>query len=202
MRKRVLAFTAASALIFGSLGTETASAKAHFRRAVLTTAQGNRIGSVWFVDVGRHSEVRVSLNTGGLTDVEVDVFHAFHIHANNDPANGSGCLADVTSAPTTWFTAVDGHWNPTGQTHGLHVGDMPVLYFNSDGGVEARFRLDQIKPRDVAGMAVVLHAGLDNFGNIPLGDAATQYKANGAEATTLTDATGNAGVRVACGLIR
>jgi len=82
------------------------------------------------------------------------------------------------------------------------MGDMPVLYFNSDGSVQARFRLDQIKPRDIAGMAVVLHSGHDNFGNIRLGDAKTQYTANGAEATAATAATGNAGVRVACGLIR
>ena len=72
----------------------------------------------------------MTLNSGGLSDVEVDVFHGFHIHANNDdsatPGNGSGCIADTAAASSTWFTSADGHFNPTGETHSHHVGDMPV----------------------------------------------------------------------------
>jgi Cu-Zn family superoxide dismutase len=206
MRKRLFGVAAATVLLTGFLSTDTAIAKLRVVRTTLTTAQGNRIGTVTFLDVGRHNEVRVSLNSGGLTDVEVDVYHGFHIHANDDDTNGSGCVADPAAASSTWFTSADGHYNPPtmtypNATHPHHVGDMPVLYFNSDGSVEARFRLDQIEPADIIGRAVVLHAGPDNYGNIPLGEGATQYRP-GADAVALTARTGNSGDRVACGVIR
>ena len=49
---------------------------------------------------------------------------------------------------------------------------------------------------------VILHANPDNFGNVPTGPAANQYTANSQAATTATANTGNAGNRVACGVIR
>ena len=206
MNKKVLGLAAATILGTSALGlltTGNASA-ARSAKVTLRTAQGNRIGTVRFLDVGRHTEVRVSLNTGGLSDIEVDVFHGFHVHANNDdsatPGNGSGCIADPAAASSTWFTSADGHYNPTGMSHPHHGGDMPVLYFNSDGGVETRFRLDHIEPADLVGKAVILHAGPDNYANIPLGTGATQYQP-GADAVAATGRTGNAGDRGACGVI-
>ena len=50
------------------------------------------------------------------------------------------------------------------------------------------------------GRAVVLHAGPDNFGNVPVGPNADQYTA-GSTALAKTQATGNAGDRFACGVI-
>jgi Cu-Zn family superoxide dismutase len=78
---------------------------------------------------------------------------------------------------------------------------MPSVYFNSDGSVETRFGLDHIEPGEVIGKAVVLHVGPDNFGNVPTGGAVTQYAANSTDATGLTARTGNAGDRIACGVI-
>jgi Cu-Zn family superoxide dismutase len=205
MNKKMLGVGATAVLVMGFMGTDTADARPRSAKTTLVTALGHRIGKVTFLEIGRHTEVRVTLNSGGLTDVEVDVFHGFHIHANNDdsasPGNGSGCVADAAAAPSTWFTSADGHFNPTGESHAHHVGDMPVLYFNSDGSAETRFRLDQIKPADIIGKVVILHAGPDNFNNIPLGDAATQYKANSTDAAGATARTGNAGDRIACGVI-
>jgi hypothetical protein len=103
--------------------------------------------------------------------------------------------------PANPFVAVDGHYNPTGLTHSHHVGDMPVLYVNADGSVETRFHIDRIAPRDLNDKVVILHAGADNFANIPTGDSLTQYTPNSADATTATAKTGNAGDRVACGVI-
>jgi Cu/Zn superoxide dismutase len=52
---------------------------------------------------------------------------------------------------------------------------------------------------------VILHAGPDNFGNIPVGTAPNQYTPNSTDpvtgATVLTANTGNAGNRIACGVI-
>ena len=97
----------------------------------------------------------------------LDAFHGFHIHANDVLANGEGCVADPAAAPSTWFVSADGHYNPTLLTHSHHVGDMPVLYVNADGSVETRFHIDRIAPRDLNGKVVILHAGADNFANIP-----------------------------------
>jgi Cu/Zn superoxide dismutase len=48
---------------------------------------------------------------------------------------------------------------------------------------------------------VILHAGRDNFNNVPKGAAADQYTANSAAAVTATDNTGNAGGRYGCGVL-
>jgi Cu/Zn superoxide dismutase len=46
-----------------------------------------------------------------------------------------------------------------------------------------------------------MHASADNFGNIPLGTEPDKYTSNSQAAIDLTTATGNAGARVACGVI-
>lgn len=48
---------------------------------------------------------------------------------------------------------------------------------------------------------MIVHAGADNFGNVPVGGALNQYTANDVAATTATKNTGNAGDRLACGVI-
>jgi Cu-Zn family superoxide dismutase len=178
-----------------------AGAGSDHRTAVLRSAQGTEVGTVSFSPKSGHTEVKVRLadvpEAAGL-----DAFHGFHIHANDDPANGEGCVANPSDAPNKWFTSADGHLKQEGQVHGGHQGDMPSVYVNPDGTVESRFSLDRITVDDLDGRAVVLHAKADNFGNIPVGPATNQYDANTADATTLTAGTGNAGDRIACGVIR
>jgi superoxide dismutase, Cu-Zn family len=178
----------------------TASANDWRSKTTLRSADGNQLGTVWFKSHGGHTEVRVTLKRlpSGAT---LDAFHGFHIHANNDPANGDGCLADPLLASTTWFVSADGHWKAGTETHGAHLGDMPSVYANADGSVETRFTIDRIDRSQLAGKVVVLHAAADNFGNVPVGPAADQYAANSAGATTKTQNTGNAGDRIACGVI-
>jgi Cu-Zn family superoxide dismutase len=102
-------------------------------------------------------------------------------------------------APT--FASADGHYNTTPGTHGGHSGDMPVLLAKANGvatlsAVSDRFKLDEL-----AGRAVIVHALSDNFGNVPTGANPDQYTPNSPAATALTQATGNASTRVACGVI-
>jgi len=59
----------------------------------------------------------------------------------------------------------------------------------------------RFEPSALVGRAVIVHAGPDNFGNVPVGPAANQYTANAVDATTATKNTGNAGDRLGCGII-
>jgi Cu-Zn family superoxide dismutase len=49
---------------------------------------------------------------------------------------------------------------------------------------------------------VIVHALPDNYDNIPLGTAPDQYTANSPAAREKTLATGNAGDRLACGVVK
>jgi Cu-Zn family superoxide dismutase len=197
MKKTLLGIATGSALVVGIITANSANAHNRSAKASLRTADGATIGAVDFKTEHGHTNVRVRLSgTPGL-----DAFHGFHIHANDVATNGDGCIADPTAAPATWFVSADGHYNPTGQTHSHHVGDMPSVYVNADGSVETRFRIDRIVPSELNGKVVILHAGADNFGNIPIGTGPTQYTPNSADATAATAKTGNAGDRIACGVI-
>jgi Cu-Zn family superoxide dismutase len=154
--------------------------------SVMLDAAGNQVALVRF---GQHSVgTRVQVTATGLPTG----IHAFHVHANNDPANGDGCVG-----PT--FASADGHYNPAGATHPNHAGDMPVVFFSSGSPNfgYANFITSNFTPDEVKGKAVILHALADNCANIP-----ERYSAAGVpgpDAATL--ATGDAGGRLACGVI-
>jgi superoxide dismutase, Cu-Zn family len=197
MKTKLLVVAAGSALGVGLIAANIADADDESATATLATADGQEIGTVELTGVDGHTDVRVSLQ--GVSGL--DAFHGFHIHANDDDSeagNGAGCVGTTDAA--TSFASADGHYNPTEQTHSHHAGDMPVVYVNADGSVETQFRLDGIDPGELIGKAVVLHANPDNYANIPLGSGATQYTP-GAEAEASTAKSGNAGDRIACGVI-
>merc|ERR1712180_569981 len=111
---------------------------------------------------------------GTVFDLTVGL-HGFHIHEKGQL--GNNCKDS------------GGHFNPSKVTHGAptdeerHTGDLGnIMVYNpkfislGDGGIH-----------DVAGRAIVIHAGEDDLG---LGDDEGSLK------------TGNAGSRVACGVIR
>jgi Cu-Zn family superoxide dismutase len=93
------------------------------------------------------------------------------------------------------FTSAGGHFNPGGKKHGImaaeghHAGDMPNLYIPTNGEivievVNAAITLEKGKSNSVFGpdgTALIIHAGKDD------------YK---------TDPTGDAGARIACGIIQ
>ena len=169
-------------------------------RATLRNPAGARVGTVVFVGKRDATEVRVRL-TFDPAKIATDAFHGMHVHLNGDPANGEGCIADPAKEPTTWFVSADGHWKAGGQDHSSHTGDLPSIYVTNDGSVDARFLIGRVDRAALTGKAVIVHASADNFGNVPVGTAANQYSANSADATTLTKHTGNAGPRLACGVV-
>lgn len=110
-------------------------------------------------------------------------FHAFHIHSVATCEHEEG------------FTTAGGHFNPGGTTHGAHAGDLPSLYAMENGGAALIFMTDAFTVEDLMdedGSAFMIHAGRDNYSNIP-----ERY----GEADDATLGAGDAGSRVACGVI-
>ncbi len=159
-------------------------------RAVLHDTTGHKVGSVLFVGRGRHAErVEVHLDAGSIP--APGSFHGFHVHAvgSCDP-NPSGS----TNVP---FGSAGGHWAEPGQTHGHHTGDLPSLLVQEDGTAVAsfdtdRFDVDELVDAAGDGSAVIVHAGADNFANIP---------AAYGPVLPATLSTGDAGARFACGVV-
>jgi len=170
------------------LGARAAADHRRELRAELKNAAGAVIGHVRFTPVSGGVQV-----TTEITSLSPG-FHGYHVHANNDPANGEGCV------PPTIVSA-DGHFAVAGTSHGAHAGDMPVLLAMANGEGRSRFVSDRFTLADLRGRAVIVHAGSNNYGNIPVGANPDQYTPNSPAATAATAATGNAGARVACGVI-
>jgi Cu-Zn family superoxide dismutase len=186
----------ASVLLFSS----QADARDVTYRATLRDPDDRVVGTVKFRVTHHAMEVDARLRPND--NVAPNQFHGFHIHANNNPSNGEGCEAEPEDAQSTWFVSADGHLSEGDQKHGEHKGDMPSPLVMADGTARLTFTTDRIDPADLKGTAVILHKDPDNFANVPLGPAPNQYSQNSDEATVFTDATGNAGPRMACGLVR
>ena len=151
--------------------------------ATLRDASGQKVGMVVFKE--RHGKVDVSVEVSGIAPE----FHGFHVHAVGQ------CVPPFTSA--------GGHFNPAGAPHGEHAGDMPSLLVNEDGTAELQFETDRFSVDDLFdadGSAVMIHAGRDNFANIPTRYHSHSYDTFGPDADTL--ATGDAGARAACGVVQ
>jgi Cu-Zn family superoxide dismutase len=91
------------------------------------------------------------------------------------------------------FTSAGPHWNPTGRQHGkdnpagMHKGDLPNLLVGANGKGSFEFTIPGVQVSggdpallDADGSAVVIHASPDDY---------------------RTDPSGNAGTRIACGVL-
>ena len=181
-RKRILAIislvpAAALALMLSATGAEGGGAAS----AMLKDSTGQMAGYVHISTTsGNRLLVAAQLTKRGAV---TPGFHGFHIHTVGS------CVPPFTSA--------GGHLGSVeGQVHSDHAGDMPSLLATRDGRgmiifYTDRAMLDQIFDAD--GASVIVHAGPDNFANIPL-------RYGGPDAITL--ATGDAGARALCGELK
>ena len=148
--------------------------------AKLKNAAGQQVAVVQFRKSPR-SAVKVIVTGRGLPPG----FHGMHVHT-----------VGACQAPS--FMSAGGHLKNAGSSHSNHTGDLTSLYVKSDGTASARFETDRFglnTLRDMDGSAVMIHAGSDNFANIP-----PRYAPDGPD--QITRDTGDSGARIACGPIR
>jgi len=136
------------------------------------TKGNNARGTVKFTQHG--DKVRVS---GQISGLQPGAEHGFHMHEKGDCSSGDGMSAG-------------GHFNPAGKPHGPqsgdhHGGDMPNLKADASGMAKADFEISGVSigsgSADIAGKGLIVHKDPDDYKTQP---------------------TGNAGPRIACGVIK
>lgn len=147
----------------------------HDAVANLASASGSLVsGRLQVMTMGADG-VHIAGDIGGLAPGSS---HGFHIHEKGDCS-----AADATSA--------GGHFNPAGNPHGRmqhgphHAGDIDNIVANAQGVARVNMHVSGVTlgtgaANDVAGRAIIVHADPDDYASQP---------------------SGNAGKRVACGVI-
>ena len=162
-------------LMFGSIAVLQADATPKMAKAALQNAAGESVGSATLTEL-ENGGVKIDLEVKNLTPGQ----HAFHIH------NVGKC-----EAPD--FKSAGPHFNPEGKQHGTdnpqgpHAGDMPNVTVGADGSGKAE--------------VVASHATLDTGTNSVFHEGGSALVIHAAADDYKTDSAGNAGARVACGVI-
>ena len=165
---------ALAAILFAGCQTVQESQPPLRATAQLQPTKGSKAaGEVTFEQTG--SKVRVVATVQGLHPGRE---HGFHIHEIGDCSSADGM-------------STKGHFNPHGKPHGhpvsseRHAGDLPALLAGNDGRARIDVMLDILTvapgPASVVGRGIIVHADPDDYKTQP---------------------TGNAGARIACGVIR
>ncbi|KAG2224264.1 hypothetical protein INT45_000295 [Circinella minor] len=145
--------------------------------AVLQGAAAAVFGYVSFHQCGPNDSTAIFANLTGVPPGK----HGLHVHQYGDLTNGCDSLG--------------GHYNPFNHTHGgptdkiRHVGDFGNVEVGEDGTAIFKLNMENVNllgPHSIIGRGVVLHSGEDDLGQGDSPDSKT---------------TGNAGTRLACGVI-
>lgn len=164
--------------------------------AELNLADGTTVANAEIAFSGGYATITVETTaSGGLAPG----FHGMHIHSVGKCEANS--VAPTGGAPAN-FNSAGGHFQVAGNSGHPASGDLSSLQVREDGSAKLMTTTDAFTAEDLmngAGTAIIIHEKADNFANIP---PERYQQVNGApppDQTTL--ATGDAGARVACGVI-
>jgi superoxide dismutase, Cu-Zn family len=138
---------------------------------------GKAVGTIKFDDGKDGLVIKTELE--GLPPGE----HGFHVHEGGD------CGPKEKDGKMTAGMAAGGHLDPakTGKHEGPkghgHLGDLPLLAVDKNGVAKEELTAPHLKVADLAGHAVVIHEGGDNFSDQP-------------------KPLGGGGGRLACGVVK
>jgi Cu-Zn family superoxide dismutase len=170
-------------LIIAMLGLLVAGAPVQAEELVVTmhlidsTGIGKSIGTV--TATSNPSGTVLAPNLKGLTPG----LHGFHVHQNPD------CGPGVKDGKKVPGLAAGGHFDPagTGRHEGPygngHLGDLPALYVDENGNANHPVLAPRLKPSDLKGRSLMIHAGGDNYSDDP-------------------KKLGGGGARMACGVVK
>ena len=172
--KFAIAAAAATGLLAGCGMMESMTGRAPTAKATLQPSKDSGVkGAATFTQKG--DKVQLMADIGGLKPNQE---HGFHIHEKGDCSSADGMSAG-------------GHFNPLGKPHAhpstpeRHAGDMFALKADDYGNATLSIELDVITvtegPTGIIGRGLIVHAQADDYNTQP---------------------TGNAGARVACGVIQ
>ena len=165
-------FAAAAAVLLSAC--QTTPTEPLRATAQLQPTKGNKtFGEATFEEVD--GKVRVVIFVQGLKPGQE---HGLHIHEVGDCSSGDGM-------------STKGHFNPFNKPHAdhasaeRHAGDLPSLKANKQGRGNVKVDLDVVTvapgPASIIGRGLIVHADPDDYKTQP---------------------TGNAGARIACGVIQ
>jgi Cu-Zn family superoxide dismutase len=164
----------------------------------LKKADGSSAGTVNLAE--KDGVVVVNIQVRGLTPG----FHGVHLHSVGKCEANSAAPGSAPGSETGAFLSAGGHLQLGAATAHPSTGDLVSVYVNQGGSGQTitttgAFTLDQLKKHD-GGVAIVVHADADNFGNIPA--ARYQSTTPGGKVPDETSLmTGDAGARAACGVV-
>jgi superoxide dismutase, Cu-Zn family len=178
MTMRTICCAAMAVLLLGvPCGTLSSAEKERkTATAAIQDAKGQSVGQAKFT--ATKSGVQMSVTVANLSPGT----HAIHIH-------------DAGKCEAPGFTTAAGHFNPASKKHGLenpeghHAGDMPNLTVGANGKGTFKTTLQDVTLAGT-GATSLFHAGGTS---VVIHEKADDMK---------TDPAGNAGTRIACGLIQ
>jgi len=109
--------------------------------------------------------------------------HGFHVHEN------ANCAPAEKEKKMTAAQSAGGHLDPAkttkheGPVGEGHTGDLPPLFADADGKASLPVLAPRLKTTDLAGHALMIHAGGDNYSDQP-------------------QPLGGGGARIACGVVK
>jgi Cu-Zn family superoxide dismutase len=162
----------------------------------IKTADGTQVATATFEFQPGYATVTVETTGPGKL---APGFHGMHIHSVGKCEANS--VAPAGGAPGD-FNSAGGHFQAPGHSGHPASGDLTSLQVRQDGSAMLVTTTDAFTEDDLlagAKTAIIIHEKADNFANIPPERYQQVNGTPGPDETTM--ATGDAGKRVACGVI-